>query len=143
MWCDPVVVNGVGGVPFTEEESWARLLRYVGHWHLLGFGTWIVREKSGAWVGEVGLFDLHRAVDPPLDLPEAGWVLAQNAHGKGYATEAVQAALAWGDQHFGARPISCMIDTDNVASLRVAEKCGFREHTRTTYKGKAVILFRR
>jgi RimJ/RimL family protein N-acetyltransferase len=29
--------------------------------------------------------------------PEAGWVMAPRAHGKGYATEAVRAALAWAD----------------------------------------------
>ena len=30
MWADPVVYRYVGGKPHTEEESWTRLLRYVG-----------------------------------------------------------------------------------------------------------------
>jgi RimJ/RimL family protein N-acetyltransferase len=143
MWSDPVVVRGVGGVPFAEEEVWARLLKYVGHWALLDYGMWIVREKNGTFVGEVGFFDLHRAITPALDVPELGWVLASRAHGKGFATEAVQRILAWGEQRFGGRTYSCIIDTDNAPSLRVAEKCGFREHVHTVYKGTAVILFRR
>ncbi len=36
MWADPEVTRYIGGKPLTEEESWARLLRYVGHWSLLG-----------------------------------------------------------------------------------------------------------
>jgi RimJ/RimL family protein N-acetyltransferase len=140
---DPAVVRYLGGVPFTEEETWARLLRNVGHWQLLGYGTWIVRDKAGAFIGEIGFFDLHRTITPRLDVPEMGWVLARSAHGKGYATEAVRAAIAWGEPHFGARPFSCIIDEGNTASLNVAAKCGFREHTRTTYKNTPVIVLRR
>jgi RimJ/RimL family protein N-acetyltransferase len=143
MWSDPVVVRGVGGVPFTEEEVWARLLKYAGHWELLDYGMWIVRQKNGDFVGEVGFFDLHRAITPALDIPELGWVLASRAHGKGFATEAVLRILAWGEQRFAGRTYSCIIDTDNTPSLRVAAKCGFREHVRTVYKGAAVIVFRR
>ena len=143
MWSDPEVVRHIGGVPFSEEETWARLLKYVGHWELMGYGTWIVREKTGGFVGEVGFFDLHRSVTPQLDLPELGWVLARRAHGKGYATEAVQRIVAWGDQRFGRVPFSCMIDTGNTASHRVAEKCGFRRVATSTYKGAEVVLYRR
>jgi RimJ/RimL family protein N-acetyltransferase len=38
MWADPHVARFIGGKPATQEESWARLLRYAGHWRLLGFG---------------------------------------------------------------------------------------------------------
>jgi RimJ/RimL family protein N-acetyltransferase len=30
MWSDPAVVPFLGGAPFNEEDSWARLLRYTG-----------------------------------------------------------------------------------------------------------------
>jgi RimJ/RimL family protein N-acetyltransferase len=143
MWADPDVVRHIGGVPFSDEDSWARLLKYIGHWELMGFGTWIVRDRAGTFVGEVGLFDLHRTIDPQVSIPEVGWVLAKHAHRKGYATEAVTRALAWGDEHLGRPTYGCIIDYDNTASLRVAEKVGFREHTRTVYKGTTVIMLRR
>lgn len=38
---------------------------------------------------------------------------------------------------------SCIIDPGNAPSIRVAEKMGFREIARTTYKGSATIVFRR
>jgi RimJ/RimL family protein N-acetyltransferase len=140
MWGDPDVVKHIGGKPFTREEVWSRLLRYVGHWSVMGYGFWVVRERmTRAFVGEVGIAQFKRELEPPLDAPEVGWVLATSAHGKGYATEAVTAALAWGAR-LGDR-FSCLIDVGNVASIRVAEKCGFRERTRTTYHGTPVTTY--
>jgi RimJ/RimL family protein N-acetyltransferase len=111
---------------------------------LLGYGPWIVRERAtGSFVGEVGIVDLHRDITPLIDAPEAGWVLSPAAHGHGYATEAVNAALAWRDANVAGNRTVCMIDPENVASIRVAAKCGFHEFGRTAYKDAAVILFER
>jgi len=144
MWSDPEVVRFIGGRPFTREEAWARLLRYVGHWTMLGYGMWAVEcRESATYVGEVGFFDAKRDMSPPLDAPEVGWVLAPHAHGKGYATEAVRAALAWGDPHFGGAETRCLIHPENRASLRVAEKCAYRELWRTTYKNDPAIILGR
>jgi RimJ/RimL family protein N-acetyltransferase len=143
MWADPVVTRHIGGKPIPEEESWSRFLRQAGHWALLGFGYWVVEEKStGTFAGEIGFANLRRVLEPPLgETPEIGWVLASLFHGKGYATEAVRAAVAWGDRHFGESRTACIIHPGNLASIRVAEKCGYRESLRTTYKGQPTILF--
>jgi RimJ/RimL family protein N-acetyltransferase len=145
MWGDPVVTRHVGGRPSTREEVWARLLRYSGHWTLLGFGYWVVRERAtGRFVGEVGLADFRRDMEPSFDgAPEAGWVLASWAHQKGFATEAVKVTLAWAEKELRAPRMVCMIDAVNTASIRVAEKCGFREWQRASYKGTPTILFER
>jgi len=78
MWADSAVTFHIGGKPFTREETWARLLRYVGHWALLGFGYWVIVDKSSErFVGEVGFADFERGMVPPLDgVPEIGWALA-------------------------------------------------------------------
>ena len=144
LWADPIVVRHITGKPSTEEEVWARLMRYLGHWQLLGFGYWVVREKaSGRFVGEVGFADFKREVDPPFNgAPESGWVLAPWAHGKGFATEALTAALAWGDGRGWQRTV-CMINPANEASIRVARKAGYRQYAETKYKTDAVLLFER
>jgi RimJ/RimL family protein N-acetyltransferase len=145
MWADPTVVRYISGKPATREEMWARLLRYVGHWELLGYGFWVVRDKStGRFVGEVGLAHFQRDIQPPLgDAKEAGWVLSPWAHGKGFATEAVRAALRWAEDAFGPERVVCLIHPDNEASLRVAHTCGFREFARGTYKGEPTRLLER
>jgi RimJ/RimL family protein N-acetyltransferase len=145
MWGDPRVTRHIGGWPFSAVEVWARMLRYAGLWSLLGFGYWAVEERgSGRFVGEVGFADFKREIEPSIDgQPEIGWVLAPWAQGRGLATEAVGAALAWGDHNWGGRPTVCLIDPANAASIRLAGKCGYRELARTTYKGGPTILFRR
>lgn len=144
MWSDPEVTRYIGGRPFTPEEIWSRLLRHVGHWAVLGFGYWVVQEQgSGRFVGEVGFADLQRDMQPKLEDPEIGWALAPWAHGRGFATEAVRAAVDWGAERFGERPTVCIIDPGNAASIRVAEKCGYRRVERATYKGAPTLLFAR
>lgn len=145
MWGDPLVTRHIGGRPSTGEEVWARVLRYAGLWALLGYGYWAVRERgTGRFVGDVGLADFRREVTPPLgDAAEAGWVLASWAHGRGFATEAVRAVLAWSDARLAAPRTACLIAPGNAASIHVAEKCGFREHARGTYKGEETIILER
>lgn len=143
LWSDPDVTRFIGGRIFTQEEIWARLIRYVGHWVLLGFGYWAVTDKeTGRFLGEVGFADFKRDIEPSFDgMPEIGWVLAPHAHGKGYATEAVRAALAWGDKHFETSRTVCIIAPDNTPSIRVAEKCGYRKFQETTYKDQPTLMF--
>jgi RimJ/RimL family protein N-acetyltransferase len=145
MWADPEVTRYIGGRPNTAEEAWQRVLRQVGHWELMGFGYWVVREKSsGRFVGEVGFADLKRDLEPSLgDSPEMGWVLAPWCHGRGYATEAVRACLRWGDTTWGRRRVVCIIDPRNLASLRVAERAGFKEFARSTYHGDPTVILER
>jgi RimJ/RimL family protein N-acetyltransferase len=145
MWADARITEHIGGKPQSEEESWTRFLRYAGHWSVMGFGYWVVEEKaSGNFLGEVGFADYKRDIQPSLKgVPEIGWVLAARAHGQGFATEAVRAAVAWGDEYFPSKRTACIIAPENVASVRVADKCGYREFQRTTYKGKPALMLER
>jgi RimJ/RimL family protein N-acetyltransferase len=145
MWADPIVVRYIRPTPFSEEESWARLLRYVGHWALLGYGYWVIEDKAtGKFMGEAGFANYHRDIDPPLlgNMPEAGWAFAAEAHGRGYASETIAALVAWGDSHF-QKTTACIIDQQNLASIRVAEKNGYRPKQMVRYKGGEVMLYTR
>lgn len=144
VWGDPEVTRFIGGKPSTREETWSRLLRNIGHWEAMGYGAWAVCDKaSGQLLGDVGFANFQRAIDPPLgEAPEIGWVLSSAGHGKGYATEAVSAALAWGDATFGDPRTVCIIDPENGPSLRVAEKTGYREYGRADYRGPIILLER-
>ncbi|HYG28499.1 MAG TPA: GNAT family N-acetyltransferase [Caulobacteraceae bacterium] len=117
------------------------MLRLTGQWLVSGFGYWVVEEKTtGAFVGEVGFLTGERGLGFG-DTPEAGWSLWPPMHGAGYAEEAARAFLAWADERH-PRTV-CMIDPENGASLRLAQKLGFRPLAETTYKDKPVILFER
>ncbi len=146
MWADPEVTRFIGGRPSSREASWSRVLRYAGHWSTLGFGFWVMRERSsGRFVGELGFADFKRDVTPSFDgAPELGWVVATAMQRRGYAHEALGAALSWGARRFGdGYRSACLIEEGNAASVRLAERHGFREFARTLYQGSSVRLFER
>jgi RimJ/RimL family protein N-acetyltransferase len=138
------VTRYISGRPFSREEVWARLLRYIGHWAALGYGFWAVEEKAtGAYAGELGFADFQREIDPPFDVPEAGWAFATRLRGQGIATEALRAVLSWADANLPAPRTVCLIHPENAASLSVAAKCGFREQRRAMYKGSETRVLAR
>jgi RimJ/RimL family protein N-acetyltransferase len=145
LFANAEVTRFIGGVPFSREQAWTRFLRQVGMWHYFGFGFFALQDReTGQFIGEAGFHDLHRVITPSLEgTMETGWALSPLAHGRGLATEAVSAALRWGDQQFPALKKTCIIDIANVASLRVAAKLHFKETRRTTYHGAQVILMER
>lgn len=144
MWADPEVTRFIAPAPATAEEAWARFLRYAGHWAMMGYGYWAVEEKaSGRYIADIGFADHRRAIVPVLDGPEIGWVLAASVAGRGYATEAVRAALAWGDGHFRDRRTVCIVAPDHARSIRVAEKAGYRLDGSGLYKGRETLVYAR
>lgn len=145
MWADEKTVRFITGKPSTEEESWARYLRNIGQWEALGSGFWAVEEKATRrFVGQIGYVEAYRDIQPSLKgLPEIGWSIAPAVYGKGYALEGTRAAIAWGEKHFSGQPIRCIISPENTPSIRLAERLGFQELVRTTYKGEPTIMFER
>jgi RimJ/RimL family protein N-acetyltransferase len=145
MQADAEVMRFIAGAPVPEEEAWGKFARMEGFWALTGVGFWLVEEKAtGAVIGELGLADFMRAIDPPLGPdPEVGWMFAKAAQGKGYANEALGAALAWGDRRFHGAKFCCIIDEENGASIKLAARHGFERERAVQYKGKPVTVFRR
>lgn len=141
---DAGVMRHIGGQPLSREDVWQRLLRYHGHWSLFGFGLWAIEERaSGRVIGEAGFADFHRSLGSAFDgVPEAAWILAAEAHGHGYAAEAMTAALAWLDARGEARSV-CVIAPANTASLRLAERLGYRVFAEARYRGAPTLLHER
>ncbi|MBD0413146.1 GNAT family N-acetyltransferase [Oryzicola mucosus] len=144
MWTEPAVVRLFGGKPRTREESWQRFLRHPSLWSYLGFGYWAVEDRAtGRFIGDAGFQDMKRALTPSIEgYPEAGWSLCTEAQGKGLASEIVLALHSWSDANLGCRTV-CIINPDNAASLRVADKCGYRRYGESVYHTEPVILFER
>lgn len=145
MSADPETFRFSERGPMSGDEAWTRLLRHAGHWALMGYGLFIVEEKrSGRFVGEAGFGDFRRDLGDWFDaLPEASWTIVPSAQGRGYATEAAGAALAWIEQRLGARRTVCLIHGGNGASLRVAAKLGYAAFAQTVYRGYPALLHER
>ena len=144
LWSDPRTVRLMGMQPMNEEDCWAKFLRTFGAWMVNGFGFWAVEEKaSGCFVGELGFLNARRTIDPPLPVPEVGWSFSPAVHGRGYATEALAAAIPWGEQQFGRVRFSAIIGHENEPSLKLARKFGFAEVSRVIYKEHPTIVLYR
>ncbi len=94
-------------VQFSDEE-WAR-------WPA---GPYLIETREGELLGSTGLaFESETQA-------ATGYVLAQDAWGQGYASEALRALQRLGHE-LALQQMTAQCHPDNVASRRVLEKCGF------------------
>ena len=111
---------------YRDEQHAATAIQYlIGQFNLDASPTtnafvFGVQEKvTGRLVGHVGL-------SPVFDSVEVGFGIATSEQGKGYATEAVGRACAWGLERFPIPAILGITDEENIASQKVLMHCGFR-----------------
>ena len=124
---DPEVMRHIGrGAVLGRGLSDDLLTRFEREWRERGFGLWAVEEQAapGELIGFCGL-SVPMFLPEVLPCVEIGWRLARGAWGRGLATEAARAALAFG---FGPPhdmgEILAIVSPANERSLRVAEKLG-------------------
>jgi RimJ/RimL family protein N-acetyltransferase len=145
VWSDPIVTKYIGGRVSTPQDTWFRLLRYLGHWPMMGYGYFACFEKdSGAYIGDMGIANQVRGLHPDFDdAPETGWVLSPSAFGKGYATEAMLTLLSWFEATHGLGRTVCMVESAHTASLNVAAKLGYRPFTKIMVGDDPITLLER
>jgi RimJ/RimL family protein N-acetyltransferase len=134
---DPETMRYVGGAPLSREEAWRSIGYHLGHWKIRGFGLWAAEEKrSGALVGRIGLYQ-------PEGWPglEVGWLVDRARWGEGFATEGGGAALRHAFERLHPKRVISVIEPDNAASIRVAEKLGERLLRRQQLQGKPVLVY--
>lgn len=111
--------KGVGG-PYSRAQAFNSLTDMIGHWHLRGYGRWIVADKeTDAPLGAVGLMY-------PEDWPEPeiAWTVFEGAEGKGIAHEAALFSRSYAYDVLGwTTVISCTVP-DNTRSQALAKRMG-------------------
>ncbi len=110
--------------PMTREQSDAFAERIRAQIAGRGWGLWAVEVAGGApFIGFVGLgkpsWEAH--FTPAVEI---GWRLAREHWGRGYATEAAQAAAGFAFETVGLDEIVSFTSTINVPSRRVMERIG-------------------
>lgn len=103
-----------------------------------GINWGITLKGSPKLLGIIG----HYRIKPEHFRAEIGYMLLPEYHGKGIATEAIKAAVAYGFDQMKLHSIEAIIDPENAASAKVLEKNGFLKeaHLRENeyYNGKFV-----
>lgn len=121
LWTDPDVTCYMGG-PRNYDKLYQDFIADANPEQQPAFDLWPAIEKAtGQVVGHCGVYD--KEVNGRLE-HELIYVFAKAAWGKGYATEAGTAVKNYVFQHLGLTRLIALIDPENVASARVAEKVG-------------------
>lgn len=124
---DPEVMHYVhGGRPYSVEEvdEWfTRQARQLAE-HDLCMGA-LIEKASGRLIGLAGTQPLGTTGEL-----EIGWILAREAWGHGYATEAGGAAMRHVLETLGRTRVVAIIDPDNEPSKRVAARLGMSYEAR-------------
>jgi RimJ/RimL family protein N-acetyltransferase len=108
------------GGPNSRAEAFHMLCGLVGHWHIRGYGRWMVADcNTDAPLGIVGIYF-------PEDWPEPeiGWSVFDHAEGKGIAHEAAVAARDYAYRVLGWTTIISLIVQDNTRSAALARRMG-------------------
>jgi RimJ/RimL family protein N-acetyltransferase len=103
-----------------------------------GFGLWIIETKDGDFVGDCGL------TWQPIDGEslELGYHVLPRHQGKGFATEAAQAAKDLVQRRGDVDFVIAIIDPRNSASMRVAQKAGLSLWKHADYHGREALIYR-
>lgn len=138
IYCDPEVMRFIPGGALTDSAAVRSMLRtHAETQERCGFSSWAVVERETACViGDVGF-----GVFEPTGDVELGYTLARASWGRGYATEAAAACLAEGIGHLAAPRIVAVVDIENEASLRVAERIGMTRVETIEAHARPHILF--
>jgi RimJ/RimL family protein N-acetyltransferase len=126
----------------TRAEVQAMLTDSISLWPA-GMGLWLLWGEDGQQIGCIGLHPvtagivahvpgLAGEVEPTIALAPEHW-------GKGYAAEALAAALAYGFERLGLEHLVAVVDVPNLPSHRLMLRVGFTQ-TGTTATGPCYPL---
>lgn len=104
-----------------------------------GFGLYLVELKDDATpIGCCGL--INRDGIPDIDI---GYAFLAEYHGFGYATEAAQAVMTFGQEEQGLKRIVAITAVDNDGSINVLKKIGLQFEGLITLPGEdeEIMLF--
>ena len=116
---DPEVLKYTGDEAFTSVEEAQSFIENYTDYLKNGFERWaVVRKTDNEILGWCGL-KLHS--NGMVDL---GFRLMQKHWQKGYATEVAKACVNFGFETLALTEIVGRAEPENLASIRVLEKCG-------------------
>lgn len=123
LYGNPAITQYIPDAPRTYEEAREELM-----WHMNGhparpeLGLWTtIHKETGAYLGRCGL--LPWTIDGQNEV-EVAYLISQAHWGQGFGTEAALALRDYGFYTLNIPRLLCLIDAENVASIKVAEKIG-------------------
>ena len=145
-WLTPKDVHGLARIlglplvmrfslhgPYTMEQTAELIQKCRDNYQAKGYGVYgVVHNADQALIGSCGFFD--QLIDG-VDEVEIGYRLHPDYWGRGLATEAARAVRDFGFNTLGFERLISVIEPENKASVRVAQKNGMRLEKETMFHG--------
>ncbi|MFC7782630.1 GNAT family N-acetyltransferase [Legionella taurinensis] len=133
---NPTVMKYIPSGIRTMEETWLDLHDDIAHQENHGFSKWAVFLKdTGDFIGRAGWASMDTTGEV-----EVGFKFFPQYWGNGFATEVLQALLAWGKANI-QRPLIAFADPENNASIEVLRKSGMIYLRQDEYEGKTIVVY--
>ncbi|MFT5194073.1 MAG: RimJ/RimL family protein N-acetyltransferase [Cellvibrionaceae bacterium] len=123
LYRDPEIRQYFPDGTLTFEQTKEELEWFLnGHPQHPELGLWAtIHKETGQFIGRCGL--LPWTLDGRAEV-EVAYLIDKNFWGQGLATEAAQAIVTYAAEKLRLSRLICLIDHENQASIRVAEKIG-------------------
>lgn len=136
---DPLVMKFSLNGPYSEQKSKVFIEQCIlkssnNEPSLLA----VIDKNTHQFIGSCGFFP--QTIQGIAEL-ELGYRLLKSYWGRGLATEATTALKHYAFNEWGLSRLISLIDTDNIASVRVAEKNGFKLEKTMLYDGRISVDF--
>lgn len=121
---DSEVVRFIGNGKTRDENKGKEFLEWIYSTYEVGeiMGLrLLVRKEDNALIGHAGI--VPQTIDGMREL-EIGYWISRKYWGKGYATEAAEALLDYGNNQLDTQKFISLIQPDNISSQNVARKIG-------------------
>lgn len=122
IYADESITEYMEDLYADRDEEIAYLHDYIKNvYAFYGYGMWTVLEKeSGQVIGRAGI-----SLREGSDIPELGFMIGVAWQRQGYAYEACQAVLAYGEEELDFHCFQALVMKGNEKSRKLCEKLGF------------------
>ncbi|MBW7870241.1 MAG: GNAT family N-acetyltransferase [Flavobacteriia bacterium] len=125
---DPEVHRFLGNDPVKNINQITDAIQFIRQQYIdNGIGRWaIVSKSTDEFIGWAGLKFVTELTNHHKDYYDLGYRLIRKHWGNGYATEAAVASLKYAFEKIGTVEVFAMAETENINSINILKKSGFR-----------------
>ena len=133
IYTDPENMKFMGRQPDSVEFERYYIRRHIANYYdRHGFGLWAaVLKENNQLIGRCGL--IYQQVEDTQEV-EVSYLIDKHHWGQGLATEAAREAVKLGFERYKFPRIVAIINPENIASVRVAEKIGMKYERDVNFK---------
>lgn len=125
--------------PRTREETRAWIDTTIEHYRNSGFGFWLMESVEDAEF--LGYCGIRPRLIEGVEVAEMGWHTMKHVWNEGIATHAAAACRDFAFTQLQIPHLVAIIDTNNPASMRIAQKIGMQLEKETIVEGWHCLLY--